>query len=158
MSNNLTEEASKLRSNAAASVIKNQFAFNEIKRNFAAFKIESTTSQDLANKEKITLTSFNDGNKTLLDNDVKNTIESTAKAVSASLFPSNSVIKITSLFNELDNVHSSYKQAQAKLLEFNIALDFNTNKNILLAAQNIIRMSIERIKNVLNLLHQLLFS
>ncbi len=51
LSTNSTEEASKLRANAAASVIQGELDYRTMDRNLSKFKITSTTSEELTNSE-----------------------------------------------------------------------------------------------------------
>lgn len=156
MSSDITEEASRLRANAASSLIGNELEFNETKRNYVNFKVQSTTSEEIYDKEFKTLLVLRD---TIMRLFGQSRLATTAvcSAISASVFPLNSSAKITAVIIELDSADNFIREAESSLTEFNNTSDFFRRRDFIEIAYDRINKAMAAIKNALDHMHTLLF-
>ena len=156
MNSNITEEASKLRANAASSVVNIRFNLGDFTRQFDTFKIESTSTASLNEKEFRIIVDLRNMISKLMEQ-VKFSISISCSAVSASTFPANAANIINSLMDELANADNNLIEADNKLSEFNASGTFHTQKDIIESVQNYITTASQAIRKTVEQLYLLIF-
>jgi hypothetical protein len=164
MSTNLTEEASKLRANAAASLIQRELEWKELARDFSRkfigtsgnIVITSTTSDDLANNELKMLLAI--ANRFVrLSQQLSRDTPIVCSAIAASSAPTSIAQKITSIINCLDTISYYLNEASAKLSSFEDATTFSAQYDAIYSALDIFNVTSAELNKVLDQLHSLLF-
>jgi hypothetical protein len=152
----MTEEASRLRANAASTIIQKQLELITLEQNFSSFKIKSSTTKDLYNNELKNILQMGNSISSITQQ-LKSIIPMTCSAVSASVYPSNCSDKVTSMIKELDEVIKSLVTAQSELSKFDKygELEYNS-RQIEYILYNTTKAK-EGIKSILNQLHKLIF-
>lgn len=156
MSTNFTEEASRVRANAGSSIIQNELDLKEISRDFSGFTVESTTADDLADKELRRLLAVADRVAKLFQQVSSNT-PIVCSAIAASNLPPNAADRITATIDKLDEATKDLKEVSAKLSGFKDLVGFTEKRKALITIKDIINRVLTNLKNVLDQLHSLLF-
>lgn len=156
MSTNIANDTAKIRANAASSVIQNEFIFIDTKRQFDNFKIESTSVQNLSDREFRKLMGFKDMTAKLLQQ-IKLSLTLSSSAILTSLSEAGSANKINAIVNQIDNASKNTTVASLKLSEFNTSGNPTIQKKLLEEVQDSIRKALDEIKSIIDQLVQLLF-
>jgi|SRR3990172_11365209 len=163
MATNITEEASRLRASAASLIIQNELDLKDIERQVAGFKIESTSSEELTDRELKILLAIGEKVAKLLQQ-ASSDLPIACSAIAASLNPTDMAGKITSIINQLDIAKGHFVEAEVGLLkykdasdEFNKEKEFSERKGILVSAVKGINVILVELRNVLSELHLLVF-
>jgi len=152
----ITEEASRLRANAASSTVQSELDFKQVQKQIGAFAIESKMSEALTDNEFMKLLAIGDGVQKLLQK-VRSDLPVAASAISASLLPANAGGNITSIINSLDAADSKLREAESALAGFKDAKDFSKQVGIVKDAEGKLNKGLSEIKSALDQLHVLLF-
>lgn len=164
MDANITEEASKVRSNAATSIIQTEFVFMDLKRDFDSFKTEfedplntkrSSSTEELANNEYRQLSEIKNRTENIF-NEVKSGAILCSSAVSASLSsPSSTALSL--IMSEITNVSVNLINANSTLSQFSTSGDFQEQWAFLKTTLEYINKSLEGLRNTLDHTIKLLF-
>lgn len=157
MSTQITEEAARLRANAASSLVQNEFDLKEIQRKLGGGKILSATSDELADSELKALLAIGESMTKLIQQVVAN-ITMAGSATAASAFPTDAASKITTIIIQVDNARGYLEDAEADLSKFKDTDKFSDQKGILETVQTKVSKILEELNNAVNQLHLLLFS
>jgi len=163
MAANLTEEASKVRSNAASSTIQIEFVFMDLKRDFESFKTQfenpvtrhSSSTEELANNEYRQLSEIKNRTENLIK-EVKSDAILCSSAVSASLSPSSSPA-LSSIISEITNVSINLIDANSTLSQFSTSGNFSEQWQVLKTTLDHIGKALEGLKNTIDQILKLLF-
>lgn len=130
---NLTEEASKVRSSAASSMIQTEFLFMDLKRDFDSFKTEfdnplarhSSSIEELANNEYTQVLEIKNRSENLLEKVKSDAIlcSSAVSSSSSSLSPPSSPA-VLSIMSDIEKVSVHLINTNSTLSEFSISGDF----------------------------------
>jgi hypothetical protein len=162
---NLTEEASKVRSNAASSVIQTEFVFRDLRRDFDSFKTEfndplakhSSSIEQLANNEYTQVLEIKNRSENLLEKVKSDAILcSSAVSSSSSLSPPSSSAVLL-IMSDIENVSVSLINANSTLSQFSISGDFVEQWQILKTTLDNIDNALVGSKNAIDKILKLLF-
>jgi len=156
LSTQLTEEAAKLRANAASSIIKSEMDLKEIEREFASFQIKSDTSDNLADRELKLLLGLGERVSKLLQQ-VSTSIPSICSAGAACIYPLNVASKITPVIDDIDAAKGYAKETETKFAEFKNQKKFVDQKSALVNAQGKINQTLAKIRSAVDQSHLLTF-
>lgn len=157
MSIQITEEAAKLRANAASSIIQNEFDLKEIQRQFGGFEISSATSDELTDKELKTLLAIGESATKLIQQVVLN-LAIAGSAIAASVGSADTAGKITAMIIQVDKARNYLKDAESELSKFNDADTFSDQKSILETVRANMEKLVPELNDAMGQLHLLLFS
>jgi hypothetical protein len=160
----MSEAASKLRANVALSIVQKQLDLIHIEQKINKIKFESTTWKVLdwkALDNNVFKPILEVGNEiSVLVQDLRSLIPKTCSAISASIYPSNCSMEVTSMIKDLDIAIKFLVEAESKISTFRQKDnwgDWETNNSILTCTREYIILAMKTIKKILDQLHNLIF-
>lgn len=155
----MSEAASKLRANVASSIVQKQLDLIHFEQKINEIKLESKTWKALNNNDFNSILEVGNEISTLVQ-DLRLLIPNTCSAISASIYPSNCSMEVTSMINDLDIVIKFLIEAESKISTFRQEKywdDLEKNKSILTCTREYIILAMKTIKKILDQLHNLIF-
>jgi len=156
LSSPITEEASKLRSNAASSTIQNVLNVKQLENNIANFNIESSSSSDLSEKEFKVVIGLNDYANKIHEQLILN-IQLVGSAIAASNMSINISNDMMTTLTLLNDIRVMNNEIQKDVSNFDQEDDFTIQKKLIETTYNKIVISKEKSKQVINELISFLF-
>lgn len=152
----MSEEASKLRANAASSIIQKKIELIDIDEALNSFRLTSKDVKGLYTSEFKNLLEI--GNRiSNMAQQLKSVITITFSAISASVYPANCSPELALMIDGLEDVIKHLIKAQSELSKFRENDEFEKNKSVISTTLDTALNANKRIKCIVDQLGKLLF-